>query len=172
MYVCMYVCKISNNKSFPKIPQDYMHKNRDCKHCLKQGPTLQKKNDRILIKDLISYKWKYKTKEARLILQSGIYIFLLPIFRKARLFLSLGSYQLNEVCFSNFLRTVCIRFNALQWNKCDVVSGVIISSEPVVMCGGFGNIRHIRPVSNVVLLPCRTQLIELNSTLARQQLGV
>ena len=26
MYVCMYVCKISNNKSFPKIPQDYMHK--------------------------------------------------------------------------------------------------------------------------------------------------
>ena len=26
----------------------------------------------------------------------------------------------------------------------------------------------LRPVSNVVLLPCRTQLIELNSTLARQ----
>ena len=27
---------------------------------------------------------------------------------------------------------------------------------------------YMRPVSNVVLLPCRTQLIELNSTLARQ----
>ena len=27
---------------------------------------------------------------------------------------------------------------------------------------------YIRPVSSVVLLPCRTQLIELNSTLARQ----
>ena len=37
---------------------------------------LTKKKDRILIKDLISYNWKYKTKEARLIqLQSGIYIF-------------------------------------------------------------------------------------------------
>ena len=29
-----------------------------------------------------------------------------------------------------------------------------------------------RPVSNVVLLPCRTQLIELNSTLARQKRDV
>ena len=29
--------------------------------------------------------------------------------------------------------------------------------------------RHLRPVSNVVLLPCRNQLIELNSTLAWQQ---
>ena len=27
---------------------------------------------------------------------------------------------------------------------------------------------YLRPVSNAVLLPCRTQLIELNSTLARQ----
>ena len=27
---------------------------------------------------------------------------------------------------------------------------------------------EVRPVSNVVLLPCRTKLIELNSTLARQ----
>ena len=27
---------------------------------------------------------------------------------------------------------------------------------------------YLRPVSNVVLLPCQTQLIELNSTLARQ----
>ena len=26
----------------------------------------------------------------------------------------------------------------------------------------------LKPVSNVVLLPCRTQLLELNSTLARQ----
>ena len=32
--------------------------------------------------------------------------------------------------------------------------------------------KAIRPISNVVLLPCRTQLIELNSTLARQQRGV
>ena len=45
---------------------------------------LTKKKDRILIKDLISNKWKYKTKEARLILQSEIYIYFLPIFRKAR----------------------------------------------------------------------------------------
>ena len=44
---------------------------------------LTKKKDRILIKDLISNKWKNKTKEARLILQSGKYISL-PIFRKAR----------------------------------------------------------------------------------------
>ena len=29
---------------------------------------------------------------------------------------------------------------------------------------------QVRPVSNVVLLPCRTQLIELNSSLARQAL--
>ena len=35
---------------------------------------LTKKKDRILIKDLISNKWKYKTKEATLILQSGINI--------------------------------------------------------------------------------------------------
>ena len=28
--------------------------------------------------------------------------------------------------------------------------------------------RWLRPVSNVVLMPCRTQLIESNSTLARQ----
>ena len=41
----------------------------------KQGLTLQKKKDRVLMKDLISYKLKYRTKEARLILQSGIYIF-------------------------------------------------------------------------------------------------
>ena len=32
--------------------------------------------------------------------------------------------------------------------------------------------KAIRPISNVVLLPCRTQLIELNSSLARQQRGV
>ena len=32
--------------------------------------------------------------------------------------------------------------------------------------------RSLRPVSNVVLLPCRTQLIELNSTLARQSRDV
>ena len=36
---------------------------------------LRKNKDRILINyDVISNKWKYKTKEARLILQSGIYI--------------------------------------------------------------------------------------------------
>ena len=34
---------------------------------------------RILIKDLISNKWKCKTKEAGLILQSGIYIYLLHL---------------------------------------------------------------------------------------------
>ena len=30
------------------------------------------------------------------------------------------------------------------------------------------SLRSLRPISNVVLLPCRTKLIELNSTLARQ----
>ena len=44
---------------------------------------LTKKKDWILIKNLVSNKWKYKTKEARLILRSGVYI-ILPIFRKAR----------------------------------------------------------------------------------------
>ena len=34
---------------------------------------LTKKKERIIIKDLISNNWKYKTKEAKLILQSGIY---------------------------------------------------------------------------------------------------
>ena len=39
-----------------------------------------KKKNQILIWDLISYKLKYRTKEARLILQSGIYnYFLLSI---------------------------------------------------------------------------------------------
>ena len=41
---------------------------------------LIKKKDRILIKDIISNKWKYKTKEARLILQSGIYIYFYQYF--------------------------------------------------------------------------------------------
>ena len=44
---------------------------------------LTKKKYRILIKDLISNKWKNKTKEATLILQSGKYISL-PTFWKAR----------------------------------------------------------------------------------------
>ena len=44
---------------------------------------LTKKKDWILIKDLISNKRENKTKEARLILQSGKYISLLT-FRKAR----------------------------------------------------------------------------------------
>ena len=35
---------------------------------------LTKKKDWVLMKGLISNKWKYKTKEARLILQSGIYV--------------------------------------------------------------------------------------------------
>ena len=34
--------------------------------------------------------------------------------------------------------------------------------------GIVGDIRDIRPISNVVLLPYRTKLIELYSTLARQ----
>ena len=35
---------------------------------------LTKKRDRILLRHLISNNWKYRTKEARLILQSGMYI--------------------------------------------------------------------------------------------------
>ena len=42
-----------------------------------------------------------------------------------------------------------------------------ISSKKLTL-GAPGNLTWLRPVSNVVLLPCRTQLIELNSTLARQ----
>ena len=52
-----------------------------------------KKKDRILIKDLINYKLKYWTKEARLILHSGIYIFCYQYFGRHGLPSSgLGSY--------------------------------------------------------------------------------
>ena len=46
----------------------------------KQRTNVRKKKDRVLIKDLISYKLKYWTKEARLILHSGIYIFCYQYF--------------------------------------------------------------------------------------------
>ena len=39
-------------------------------------------------------------------------------------------------------------------------------------CNTNGCPGKLRPVSKVVLLPCRTKLIELNSTLARQQRNV
>ena len=42
-------------------------------HFWKQGPNY-KKEDRILLRHLTSNNWKYRTKEARLILQSGMYI--------------------------------------------------------------------------------------------------
>ena len=42
---------------------------------LETRTNVTKKKDRILMKDLISYKLKSPTKEARVILQSGIYIF-------------------------------------------------------------------------------------------------
>ena len=48
---------------------------------------LRKNKDRILINyDLISNKWKYKTKEARLILQSGIYIYVYLLHLETRLY--------------------------------------------------------------------------------------
>ena len=60
---------------------------------LKTRTNVRKKNDRILIKDLISYKLKYWTKEARLILHSGIYIFCYQYFGRHGLPSSgLGSY--------------------------------------------------------------------------------
>ena len=36
------------------------------------------------MKDLISNKWKYKTKEAKLILHSGIYIYIFITVKDAR----------------------------------------------------------------------------------------
>ena len=77
---CKLKEKITNHKS-----RTFYSKKRSQEILWKQGPTLQKK-DRILIWDLISYKLKYRTKEARLILQSGIYnYFLLPISEGAAL---------------------------------------------------------------------------------------
>ena len=48
---------------------------REANSILELRTNVPKKMDRILIKDLISYKLKYRTKEARLILQLGMYIF-------------------------------------------------------------------------------------------------
>ena len=48
-------------------------------------------------------------------------------------------------------------------DKCRIIFSTILRcfvANPKTKC--------LRPVSNVVLLPCRTQLIELNSTLAQQ----
>ena len=52
---------------------------------------LTKKKDRILIKDLVSNNWKYQTKEAGLILQSGICIYFYQYFGRHGL-PSSGSY--------------------------------------------------------------------------------
>ena len=57
------------------------HEPRATCSILEARTNVTKKNDRILIKDLISYKLKHGTKEARLILQSAFIYFLLPIFR-------------------------------------------------------------------------------------------
>ena len=37
--------------------------------------------------------------------------------------------SLNEVCFSSFSHNVSIEFNEFEWNKCNVVSRMIISKE-------------------------------------------
>ena len=52
-----------------------------CKHfvsnsILESRTNVTKKGDQILIKDEVTYKWKYRTKEARLIIRSRIYIYL------------------------------------------------------------------------------------------------
>ena len=51
---------------------------------LESRDQLTKKKDRILIKDLISYNWKYRNKRSKANFTVGNNIFLLPIFRKAR----------------------------------------------------------------------------------------
>ena len=60
---------------------------------------LTKKKDRILIKDLISNKWKYKTK-SRLILQSGIY-YLLTNISEGMAFLLQGLTYNETLQFEN-----------------------------------------------------------------------
>ena len=52
-----------------------------CKHfvsnsILEARTNVTKKRDQIQIKDEVTYKWKYRTKEARLIIRSGIFIYL------------------------------------------------------------------------------------------------
>ena len=56
------------------------HEPRATCSILEARTNVTKKNERILIKDLISYKLKHRTKEARLILQSGIYNFCYQYF--------------------------------------------------------------------------------------------
>ena len=58
---------------------------------LEARTNVTKKNERILIKDLISYKLKHRTKEARLILQSGIYNFCYQYFGQHGLVLFMWS---------------------------------------------------------------------------------
>ena len=51
---------------------------------LESKDQLTKKKDRILIKDLISYNWKYRNKRSKAVFTVGNNIFLFPIFRNAR----------------------------------------------------------------------------------------
>ena len=56
------------------------HEPRATCSILEARTSVTKKNERILIDDLIRYKLKHRTKEARLILQSGIYNFCYQYF--------------------------------------------------------------------------------------------
>ena len=62
-------------------------------------------------------------------------------------------------------KTIFLRFMTILYYLNDVEDGGE-TAFPVADNETFD--QAVRPVSNVVLLPCRTKLIELNSTLARQ----
>ena len=66
-----------------------------------QLTNVTKKKDRFLIRDLISCKLKYGTKEARLILQLGIYIFCYhPLVRETP--------NYNSTCITCITSILCI----------------------------------------------------------------
>ena len=67
------------------------HEPRATCSILEARTNVTKKNERILIKDLISYKLKHRTKEARLILQPGIYNFWYQYFGQHGLVLFMWS---------------------------------------------------------------------------------
>ena len=72
-------CKLKEKNNESQIT-DFLFQNAESGNLMEARTNVTKKKNPILIWDLISYKLKYRTKEARLILQSGIYnYFLLPI---------------------------------------------------------------------------------------------
>ena len=77
-----------------------------------------------------------------------------------RKFIDLMSLFRHSVWFSFSVK----QFPSAEFGICNIL--LIRTAEELSYEQCFA--ANLRPVSNVVLLPCRTQLIELNSTLARQ----